>query len=474
MKNKLLSIIILLHTSYLLPHTCYAQQIPLQGIISIQNSAFESADGKREYVPNATIEDLYAQAQSTTSNSDGEFTLTYIGVAEKEAVEYTVKKEGLEVVNARNGIVTSTLGQYAKVKIYMCSPEKLADNRKKYFQVGKTSLEKSLEQKLQTAYKELDNLVAASNADSEKLQAQNDIINRLLKEKEEINKQAKELSEKFAEVNLDDQSENYQNAFRHFMDGEIDEALAILEEIDLEQRLQTNQKEIQKDEAIVEAKRKRIEEKKEEIRQDVEVVVLKARLHKLKYQFAEAEKQYDLAVEYDSLNMQLLSEYGIMLHGQNRHYKAIKIFEKGLRLTDNYLIRAIFLNSLALLYDDIQELEKSEAYFIEALPIFRELARKKLDTFLPTILNNLGALSYKRQELEKSKAYFMEALQIRRELAKKNPDIFLPDVATTLNGLGLLFNDIQELEKSEVHYTEALQIKKGISRKKPLMLFYLM
>ncbi|MGB1241477.1 MAG: hypothetical protein ACPG49_03075, partial [Chitinophagales bacterium] len=135
-----------------------AQQIPLNGIVTIQNSEFET--GKVEYVPNATVEDLYEQAQSTTSNSDGEFSLTYVGVKEKEAVEYTVKKAGLEVVNARNGIVTSVLGQYAKVKIYMSSPEKLAGNRKKYFQVGKTSLERSLEKQLQSAYKNRDDLVA--------------------------------------------------------------------------------------------------------------------------------------------------------------------------------------------------------------------------------------------------------------------------------------------------------------------------
>ena len=76
---KITSILLALSTLlYLYSPQIHAQQIPLNGTISIQNSAFET--GKVEYVSNVTIEDLYGQAQTTLSNSNGEFTLTYVNV----------------------------------------------------------------------------------------------------------------------------------------------------------------------------------------------------------------------------------------------------------------------------------------------------------------------------------------------------------------------------------------------------------
>ena len=73
-------------------------------------------------------------------------------------------------------------------------------------------------------------------------------------------------------------------------------------------------------------------------------------------------------------------------------------------------------------------------------------------------MNNLASLYSKVQELEKSEVYYEEALKIRRELAKNNPNAFLPDIAGILNNLGLLRNKMQELEKAEVNYVEALGI----------------
>ncbi|PSR56371.1 hypothetical protein AHMF7605_24170 [Adhaeribacter arboris] len=63
------------------------------------------------------------------------------------------------------------------------------------------------------------------------------------------------------------------------------------------------------------------------------------------------------------------------------------------------------------------------------------------------------------QEYEKAEKAFSEALEIRRKLAQSNPVAFEPNVAITLHNLGILYRDIKEYEKAENASLEALKIR---------------
>ena len=70
----------------------------------------------------------------------------------------------------------------------------------------------------------------------------------------------------------------------------------------------------------------------------------------------------------------------------------------------------------------------------EALKIYRELAQKEPETYLPYVaatLNNLGILDRadNRLELEEAGKAFEEALTIYEDFAKQDPDQFSPLVA---------------------------------------------
>jgi tetratricopeptide (TPR) repeat protein len=65
----------------------------------------------------------------------------------------------------------------------------------------------------------------------------------------------------------------------------------------------------------------------------------------------------------------------------------------------------------------------------EALKIYRELAEKEPETYLPYVaatLNNLGILDRVQNRPEEARKAFEEALKIYKSFAKQDPDQFSP------------------------------------------------
>ena len=65
----------------------------------------------------------------------------------------------------------------------------------------------------------------------------------------------------------------------------------------------------------------------------------------------------------------------------------------------------------------------------EALKIYRELAEKEPETYLPYVaatLNNLGILDRAQNQPEEARKAFEEALNIYKSLARQDPDQFSP------------------------------------------------
>ena len=67
--------------------------------------------------------------------------------------------------------------------------------------------------------------------------------------------------------------------------------------------------------------------------------------------------------------------------------------------------------------------------YAEALKIYRDLAQKEPETYLPYVaagLNNLGILDRAQNRPEDARKAFEEALRIYEAFAKQDPDQFLP------------------------------------------------
>jgi tetratricopeptide (TPR) repeat protein len=81
---------------------------------------------------------------------------------------------------------------------------------------------------------------------------------------------------------------------------------------------------------------------------------------------------------------------------------------------------AITLNNLGILEGTPNRLE-------EALKIYRELAQKERETYLPYVaitLNNLGMLDSGKNRGNEARKEYAEALKMYRELAEKEPETY--------------------------------------------------
>lgn len=211
-----------------LPIGLYAQQSEIRGVVSIHNSKFET--GKTEYVANVQIEESFGRGNATISDVGGHFKFSTVGIPFKETMTIVAKKQGLELVNPEE--LNVVVGQVSWVKIYMCPKGKITENKRKYYNIGKTESEKALSAKITEKQTERERLLKDAKANQQAIWALESEIKNLYDKYQTIDANARELAEKFSRVNLDDASEHYQRAFRHFQNGKIDSALIVLEEAD--------------------------------------------------------------------------------------------------------------------------------------------------------------------------------------------------------------------------------------------------
>ncbi|MCC7503922.1 MAG: hypothetical protein IT259_01420, partial [Saprospiraceae bacterium] len=321
MKNALLTLVALWACT-----AAFAQQTALKGIVTVQNSKFET--GRLEPVTNAQVEEDYGRSQATTTEADGSFHLNLVGVPEQESFRFSVRKSGLEVVNTDQ--LKAVAGQKERVSIYMARPEYVAEFRKRIYNVGKTESEKTIERKLNRLEKERAELQknAAANADQiAALSAEIDLANARAKK---IEQDARELAEKYQHINLDDASEQYQQAFRLFQAGELDQALILLQNSPEQAR-----KILEERQRIAELRREadtRDSVQQARTRETMQALRLKADMHRTRYEWDSVALAYDYLIRLDSANAQNVYDYAAFLEDINRYDQALYWLGKLIRL----------------------------------------------------------------------------------------------------------------------------------------------
>jgi len=154
--------------------------------------------------------------------------------------------------------------------------------------------------------------------------------------------------------------------------------------------------------------------------------------------------------------------------------KALTLYRQlATKNSDAYLPNvAKTLNNLANLHYAKNDYAAAEAGYNEALVAYRQLASQNPDAYLSYVagtLNNLALLHYAKNDYAAAEAGYNEALAIRRQLAAKNPDAYLPDVAMTLINMGMLYKELANKEQSLAMVREALPILLSFADRLPLM-----
>lgn len=264
-------------------------------------------------------------------------------------------------------------------------------------------------------------------------------IQELQKKNEELEKQISQFLEGLEGKDLSQNSDLYQIAFELFTHGEIDEAILVL------------------DDAKMEEDEKRAQE---EMKQRAETRLLKAGMLKIKNRHEEATTNYEKVVELNDSWYNCL-EVANYFQFINQFKKAEKYYDYGLLKAGSDEERALTLNNLAVFQKTKNEYEKAELTFLEALNIYRKLAKINPQFYLfyvAGILNNLSNLLIDIKKYNKANQCLLEALDINRKLVKIDSQKYLPDVGATLNNLANFHSSNNELDQAEAYYNEALKI----------------
>ncbi len=471
-------------------------------------------------VPNAQIEEEFDRATPQTTDAIGRFDLVVKGVKEKETITFSIKKEGLEVVNT--DALSAVAGQRDLVKVYMATRHKIDEYKKQYYNIGKTGAEKALEAKNKSLQAERQTLLADKNANKERIAALETELGLLEAQRSKIDETARELARRYAPINLDDTSPLYQEAFSWFQKGELEKALDVLQKANLAGQAQSILNERSKISAMQLEVMLRDSVEKQRTRDVLSALDLQADLHQTRFEWDSAMFYFEVMLELDSTDYNNTFRFAYFLQKQNQLNRAIALYEKCLSLSKTSVDRGATLNNLGGLYTDfnrmaeaekalqealencrllseknpgdylpdlagaygnlarlyqkLNQYDKAETYIIEAVKIGRNLAGVYhpllglYNNYYPHLafsLHNLGVLYSKTGKMQESENALNEALTIRRQLADKNPDAFLPVVAGSLSGLGVLFFNNKRMQESEKALNEALTIRRQLADKNP-------
>ena len=454
-----------------------AQQSAVKGIVSIHNS--ETKTGKRQYVTNAEIEDDFGKATPRLTDNQGRFILMYVGIPEKATVSFQVKKTGLQVVDQT--ALSAVAGQASEVKISMAYPDSINEYRRKIFQVGKTEAEKRLERLVESNAKELVSLRKNETQNAEQIKKLEAAMAMLDEQSKRITDQAEALARKYAPLNLDDAPKLFRSAFFLFQKGYFDSAYQLLQQANLDGRV---------DAILVE--RKKIVRIQEELKQRDSVAVLntddarqalelKADFHETKYEFDSAAHCYEQLIRLDTANGNYLLAYSKFLSFLNSYDKALLYANKALaafrkggkegkELKDAGIAKTDI--NIGNIYSKRAQYAKAEIPYDEALAISKRLAKANpriYEDFVASVLNNMGTHYSNKRDFARSQAAYLDAIKLYTKLAKKDSLTYKPKIAYAQAGLGVMYRFKSDFDKAKAVLSDAMQTYQQLVKDNPAL-----
>ncbi|MEM6720056.1 MAG: tetratricopeptide repeat protein [Bacteroidota bacterium] len=204
----------------------------------------------------------------------------------------------------------------------------------------------------------------------EKVLRMSEQILKLENENERLEYEINNIIQSNKNIDLEKTPSIYKKAYKLFLEGNLEKALIELDE----------------DKLIFE--KNLISEN----RKEAEIYILKAQLLRVGYNYKEASKNYEKAVQVYG-NYYTFLEVANYFHYINDYSKAEYYYNKCLENISFRQEKAATLNNLGNLYSDQNDYAKALTSYKEAFNIYKDLASKKPNTYLPKVgmtLINLG------------------------------------------------------------------------------------
>ncbi|GJM31789.1 MAG: hypothetical protein DHS20C18_07900 [Saprospiraceae bacterium] len=431
-----------------------SQQITLRGQVSIHNSQFRT--GQIEYVKNAFVSAPFTTPDDT--DDLGLFHLEFVGLDAGTSVKLDLEKVGLEVINQRD-LQDVIIGRKNPLKVFMAPKGELAKAQTELYQVSINALTASHDQMILRLRQEGDESKAALAEVAQKLKrsvADRFEAEKLLQEQlETIKKQLPEFAQELSIVNLDFATEMYQKAYTFFKVGEIEKAISILDEtqLDLDAAVALeNITQIDKDITSLEAAKINEQERLDQL---IESYQLKATSFRLLFQFRKAINVYKKVI----VLLEKSQPEGIALPRAHREIailyrdlvdfplalehelEDVRICDALLDADDPELARAY--NALALIYRDLGQYSQALQTQQKAINILEQSHETMHPDWL-SFYNNLGLIYQDLGQLNAALEMHQKVVVLREKTL--NPDHM--DLANSYNNLCITFLELGQYEAS--------------------------
>lgn len=414
-----------------------AQQSTISGSVTIQNSGYANK-GAVQYVQNAQVEDNFRRANAATTDDKGRFDLTFVGVKTSESVEISIRKEGLEVVN--RDALSAVAGQTKRLNIYMAKPKEVDDFRLKIYGIGKTAAEKELSKKLKQNEIALSALKNQANSDQKSIDALEKTKEELTRRYQSLDEQAQELAKKYAAINLDDVTPIVQEAFNYFQKGDLDAALAVLKEAELDKKGESLLLDREKTQNLAQEVENRVVNNNEQTRELIEAYSFEADMLTIKWAFKQVDSVYQSMLKFNATNAIIYKEYGGFLMRMSEVDKAISVYKKGLNYAQKPIERIELMIHLGEAQRQKEQFSDADSLLLAAIQLLEPLRVNEKEVFDPiwaTAQYYLGNVLNDKKMFDKAGIAYNSALKIREERAMRpkatSTDSFL--LATNLRDI---------------------------------------
>jgi len=431
-------------------------QITIKGVVTEQNSG-------NKPIPGVQIKALGTAPE--LSDNTGLFQLVFSSKKPGDRIVVTeISKKGYEIVNkdvVNNWLIPNNLND--KKKIVMCTEGLIAQNTLRYYDISIAGLTKGYKQRIKGLQEKLDKTEIDAKTYTK-------LADSIAQQFDKQQKLSEELADKFARENFDDCSAIHQQAFEVFKIGDIGKAIQILETVDSEAEIFNAKKQKLKGKLLEDNGKNMQSESDSIIMQNIKKLLFQADMYTSEFRFQDAKKAFETLVNADTTNFENLFTYADFLQKQNFFEKAVNCYNKLLIQTKTNYDKARILNNLANLQHELNQYQKAEINFEEALKIRKDLLKSNSvnsKSEYASSLNNLALLQLDMNLFEEAEENFNRALNIYKDLTDHSQQSYTPEIAKTFNNLAVLYYKINQFNKAEINFIEAIKIRNELIKEKP-------
>jgi tetratricopeptide (TPR) repeat protein len=434
-------------------------------------------DGK--LVPGQGIKGASVTVQGRTAvlvnADDGAFSFP---IPDKTFHLQEVKKNGYQLVDA-DIIKRSFTYSTTPIYIVMETPDQQLSDQL----AAERKIRRTMQRKLEEREDEIEALKAQQKITEEEYRQ---ALQKLYAEQESNERLIADMAKQYAAMDYDQMDELNRRISDAIVNGRLTEADSLLhskgdindriKEVQREQQAEAQrQEQLNQEQADLENAQAGTQKKLEDIADDCERFFDR---FKMDLQFDSAAYYIELRAELDTIMPNWQQDAAHFFSAQNEAAKAEKYYNRALNiyqiLNETYANEydeelAGIYNSLGILYSDNYFFDESEDDYLEALSLYRAMAKDNpiYEDNVALVLNNLATLYRNMRLYDASEAKSLEALEIRKRLAAANPEAYKPGLASIYNNLGVLYSDLDRNAESEAMYLNALQAKRELAATNP-------